>query len=139
MAPAFLLAVPYIAGIAAARRLEARRASFIGIAEVFLAVLYAWPLLGQLPSAVQFTGGAFMLASVVLVHVDENQQRRANPLGRTPRRPSLPWSCRHRDARRARGRRRHDLPADRPVARLARRLGSLPCHQRPASTASRRS
>jgi hypothetical protein len=45
-APAFLLAVPYIGGIAAARRLRARRASFIGIAEVFLAVLYAWPLLG---------------------------------------------------------------------------------------------
>lgn len=69
-----------VASIGAARRLGAKRASFTGIAEVFLAVLYAWLLLGQLPSAVQFTGGAFMLAGVVLVHVDENQQRRANPL-----------------------------------------------------------
>jgi hypothetical protein len=46
LALAFLLAVPYIAGIAAARRLEVRRASCIGIAEVFFAVLYEWPLLG---------------------------------------------------------------------------------------------
>ena len=98
--------VRYVAAIAAARRLGARRASVIGIAEVLLAVLYERPLLGQLPSAMQFTGGAFMLAGVVLVHVDENQQGRANPLGRPPRRPSLPWSCRHRDARRARGGRR---------------------------------
>ncbi|HXO22942.1 MAG TPA: DMT family transporter [Streptosporangiaceae bacterium] len=74
--------VPYVAGIAAARRLGAKRASFIGIAEVVFAVLYAWLLLGQLPSAMQFTGGAFMLVGVVLVHVDENQQRPANPLTR---------------------------------------------------------
>jgi drug/metabolite transporter (DMT)-like permease len=70
--------VPYVAGIAAARRLGPRRASFIGIAEVFFAVLYAWLLLGQLPSPRQFTGGAFILAGVILVHVDENRQRRAN-------------------------------------------------------------
>jgi drug/metabolite transporter (DMT)-like permease len=70
--------VPYVAGVAAARRLGAKRASFIGIAEVFFAVLYAWLLLGQLPSPTQFTGGAFILAGVILVHVDENQQRRAN-------------------------------------------------------------
>jgi drug/metabolite transporter (DMT)-like permease len=71
--------VPYVAGIAAARRLGPKRASFIGIAEVFFAVLYAWLLLSQLPSPRQFTGGAFILAGVILVHVDENQQRRANP------------------------------------------------------------
>jgi drug/metabolite transporter (DMT)-like permease len=73
--------VPYIAGIAAARRLGAKRASFIGIAEVFFAVLYAWLLLSQLPSPTQFTGGAFMLAGVILVHVDEHQQPRTNPPG----------------------------------------------------------
>jgi drug/metabolite transporter (DMT)-like permease len=71
--------VPYVAGIAAARRLGAKRASFIGIAEVFFAVLYAWLLLGRLPSATQFTGGAFMLAGVILVYVDENREGRANP------------------------------------------------------------
>ena len=68
-------AVPYVAGIAAARRLGPRRASLIGMAEVFFAVLYAWLLLGQLPSPRQFTGGAFILAGVILVHVDENRQR----------------------------------------------------------------
>jgi drug/metabolite transporter (DMT)-like permease len=73
--------VPYIAGIAAARRLGAKRASFIGIAEVFFAVLYAWLLLSQLPSPTQFAGGAFMLAGVILVHVDEHHQRRTNPPG----------------------------------------------------------
>jgi drug/metabolite transporter (DMT)-like permease len=112
--------VPYIAGIAAARRLGARRASFIGIAEVIFAVLYAWLLLGQLPSAVQFMGSAFMLAGVVLVQVDENQQRQANPLrsylAPSWRRPvhrtgSLPGGTVNH-GRRARGCRRHDLPAD---------------------------
>jgi drug/metabolite transporter (DMT)-like permease len=70
---------PYVAGIAAARRLGPRRASFIGMAEVFFAVLYAWLLLSQLPSPRQFTGGAFILAGVILVHIDENRQRRPNP------------------------------------------------------------
>lgn len=67
--------VPYVAGVAATRRLGAKRASFIGIAEVFFAVLYAWLLLGQLPSPTQFTGGAFMLVGVILVHVDDYHSR----------------------------------------------------------------
>jgi drug/metabolite transporter (DMT)-like permease len=54
---------PWPAGIAAARRLGAKLASLIGIAEVFFAVLYAWLLLGQRPSAMEFTGGAFILAA----------------------------------------------------------------------------
>jgi drug/metabolite transporter (DMT)-like permease len=61
----------YVAGIAAARRLGARLASFIGMAEVLFAITFAWLLLGQLPSAVQFAGGAFMLAGVTLVRVGE--------------------------------------------------------------------
>ena len=58
--------IAYVAGIAAARRLGARLASFAGMAEVFFAVLYAWLLLGQTPSALDFTGGAFMLGGVIL-------------------------------------------------------------------------
>jgi drug/metabolite transporter (DMT)-like permease len=69
-------AIAYVAGIAAARRLGAKLASFTGMAEVFFAVLYAWLLLGQLPSPVEFTGGALMLAGVILVRADENRQRR---------------------------------------------------------------
>jgi drug/metabolite transporter (DMT)-like permease len=64
--------IAYVAGIAAARRLGAKLASFIGIAEVIFAALYAWLLLGQLPSPMQLVGGAFMLAGVILVRADEN-------------------------------------------------------------------
>jgi len=63
--------IAYVAGIGAARRLGAKLASFIGMAEVLFAILFAWLLLGQLPSAVQFLGGAFILAGVTLVRVDE--------------------------------------------------------------------
>jgi drug/metabolite transporter (DMT)-like permease len=63
--------VAYVAGIGAARRLGAKLASFIGMAEVLFAILFAWLLLGQLPSVVQFLGGAFILAGVTLVRLDE--------------------------------------------------------------------
>lgn len=63
--------IAYVAGIAAARRLGAKLASFTGLAEVFFAVLYAWLLLGQMPSPIEFTGGAFILAGVILVRADE--------------------------------------------------------------------
>ncbi len=63
--------LPYIAGIGAARRLGAKLASFIGLAEVLFAILFAWLLLGQLPAPVQFAGGAFILAGVTLVRIDE--------------------------------------------------------------------
>ena len=63
--------IAYVTGIGAASRLGAKLASFIGMAEVLFAILFAWLLLGQLPSAVQFVGGAFILAGVTLVRVDE--------------------------------------------------------------------
>jgi drug/metabolite transporter (DMT)-like permease len=63
--------VPYIAGIGAARRLGARLASFAGLAEVLFAILFAWLLLGQLPTYLQFIGGAFILAGVTVVRLDE--------------------------------------------------------------------
>lgn len=65
-------ALGYSTGIAAARRLGAKLASFIGMAEIVFAVIYAWILLGQLPSAAQFAGGALILAGVSLVKVDES-------------------------------------------------------------------
>jgi len=83
--------VAYVAGIGAARRLGAKLASFIGMAEVLFAVLFAWLLLGQLPSPVQFLGGAFILAGIALVRAGELGADRvpgagARPAGRAGRR-----------------------------------------------------
>jgi drug/metabolite transporter (DMT)-like permease len=69
--------IPYIAGIGAARRLGAKLASFIGLAEVLFAILFAWLLLGQLPADLQFLGGGFILAGVTLVRLDEMRAPRA--------------------------------------------------------------
>ena len=63
--------IAYVAGIGAARLLGAKLASFIGMAEVLFAILFAWLLLGQLPSVVQFTGGVLILAGVTGVRLDE--------------------------------------------------------------------
>ena len=73
--------ISYVAGIGAARRLGARLASFIGMAEVLFAILFAWLLLGQLPAPVQFLGGAFILAGVTMVRLGElRPARRAGTL-----------------------------------------------------------
>jgi drug/metabolite transporter (DMT)-like permease len=64
-------AFAYVAGIGAARRLGAKLASFVAMAEILFAVLFAWILLGQVPTATQFAGGALILGGVVLVRLDE--------------------------------------------------------------------
>jgi drug/metabolite transporter (DMT)-like permease len=69
--------IAYVAGIGAARRLGAKLASFIGMSEVLFAVLFAWLLLGQLPAAAQFLGGAFILAGITMVRMDELHGTRA--------------------------------------------------------------
>ena len=71
--------IAYVAGIGAARRLGAKFASFAGMAEVLFAILFAWLLLGQLPSGVQFLGGVFILAGVTLVRIDELKAPRPAP------------------------------------------------------------
>lgn len=63
--------VAYLAGIAAARRLGAKVASFIGLTEVVFAVVFAWLLLGQMPAPVQWAGGAVLLGGIALVRIDE--------------------------------------------------------------------
>ena len=63
--------IAYVAGIGAARRLGAKVASFVGLTEVVCAVLFAWLLLGQVPTGVQFAGGALIVLGVVLVRTDE--------------------------------------------------------------------
>lgn len=73
-------AIAYIAGIAASRLLGPRLASFLGLLEVVCAVIFAWLLLGQVPTPIQFAGGALIVAGVSLVRVDELRTPHAPPL-----------------------------------------------------------
>lgn len=63
--------VAYVSGIEAARLLGARLASFVGLAEVLAAVSFAWLLLGEVPTRMQFAGGLLVLTGVVLVRIGE--------------------------------------------------------------------
>jgi drug/metabolite transporter (DMT)-like permease len=65
-------AFAYVTGIGAARRLGAKLGSFVALAEVLFAVLFAWVLLHQVPTGMQFAGGALILLGVVLVRLDES-------------------------------------------------------------------
>lgn len=68
-------ATAFGSGIAAGRRLGSRVASFVGLAEVLGAVVFAWLLLGQAPGPMQYAGGALVLAGVVLVRLGERAPR----------------------------------------------------------------
>jgi drug/metabolite transporter (DMT)-like permease len=63
--------IAYSTGIGAARRLGARLASFVGLAEVLFAILFAWAFLDQAPGPLQIVGGAVVLAGIALVRVDD--------------------------------------------------------------------
>jgi drug/metabolite transporter (DMT)-like permease len=65
-------AVAYVTGIGAARRLGAKLGSFVAMAEVLFAAGFAWVLLHQVPTGMQFLGGALILAGVVAVRLDES-------------------------------------------------------------------
>ncbi len=64
-------ALSYVSGIAAARMLGSRLASFVALSEVVAGVLWAWLLLGQLPGVLQLVGGLLVLAGVVGVKLGE--------------------------------------------------------------------
>ena len=64
-------AIAYVTGIGAARRLGPKFGSFVAMAEIGFAVLFAWILLNQTPTATQFVGGAMILAGVIAVRLDE--------------------------------------------------------------------
>jgi drug/metabolite transporter (DMT)-like permease len=67
-------ALAYVTGIAAARALGARVASFVGLCEVVFAVIYAWLLLGQRLAPTRLAGGALVLAGIALVRADRTGQ-----------------------------------------------------------------
>jgi drug/metabolite transporter (DMT)-like permease len=77
-------AFAYVAGIAGAQRLGARLASFVSMSEVMFATLFAWIFLGQLPTPLQFAGGALIFAGVVGVRLGER------PAARAPREEARP-------------------------------------------------
>jgi drug/metabolite transporter (DMT)-like permease len=60
----------YAFGVIAVPLIGSRVASFVGLSEVLFALGFAWLLLGETPSPVQFVGGAVLLAGVVLVRLD---------------------------------------------------------------------
>lgn len=60
----------YALGVMAVPRVGSRVASFVGLSEVLFALGFAWLLLGEAPSPVQFAGGALILLGVVLVRMD---------------------------------------------------------------------
>lgn len=64
-------ATAYVLGIVGTRILGSRLASFVALSEVVAAVIFAWVLLGQLPSRMQLLGGVLILAGVVLVKLGE--------------------------------------------------------------------
>jgi drug/metabolite transporter (DMT)-like permease len=66
-------AVSYVTGIMASRLLGARLASFVALLEVLFSVIFAWLLLGQLPSAIQLLGGALLLGGVMVVRSGESR------------------------------------------------------------------
>lgn len=74
-------ALAYLTGIAAARMLGARLSSFVGLTEVMFGILVAWLVLGELPTPVQFLGGALIVTGVALVRLDELGHARAADRG----------------------------------------------------------
>lgn len=62
--------IGYALGVMAAPRIGSRVASFIGLSEVLFALGFAWLLLGEAPSSVQFVGGGLILLGVILVKMD---------------------------------------------------------------------
>ncbi|MGA8846279.1 MAG: DMT family transporter [Nocardioides sp.] len=73
-------AIAYVTGIAAARQLGSRLASFVALSEVVCAVAWAWLLLGELPGAVQLGGGVLVLVGVVGVKLGEPASLPSEPL-----------------------------------------------------------
>jgi drug/metabolite transporter (DMT)-like permease len=64
-------AIAYVTGIAAARMLGAKVASFVGLTEVLFAVVFAWLLVGQRLDVVQAAGAALVIGGIALVRLDE--------------------------------------------------------------------
>ncbi|MCM6775037.1 DMT family transporter [Nocardia sp. CDC159] len=72
-------ALSYASGIAATRRLGSRLASFIALTEVLAAIGFAWLLLAEAPTPIQFLGGTLILAGLVIVRAGEPETVETEP------------------------------------------------------------
>jgi drug/metabolite transporter (DMT)-like permease len=77
-------ALAYVLSIAAVRKLGVKLASFVSLVEVLFAVLFAWVLLGEVPTWMQAVGGALVVAGVALVRADEMKDVSAPDFGPEP-------------------------------------------------------
>lgn len=64
-------AVAYLTGIAAARHLGGRLASFVALTEVAAGLGFAWVLLDQAPKPIQLLGAVLVLGGIVVVKLGE--------------------------------------------------------------------
>ncbi|MFT3699347.1 MAG: EamA family transporter [Kofleriaceae bacterium] len=79
---AISFAIPYVVGIRATRMLGPKLSSFISLTEVIFATLFAWAMLGELPTAIQLVGALIIVAGVTLVRLDELGQTERSPTAR---------------------------------------------------------
>lgn len=75
-------AIAYATGISASARLGSRLASFMGLLEVAAAAAWAWLLLDEQLTALQFLGGGLILVGIVAVRsaAEVGGHRKADPL-----------------------------------------------------------
>ena len=73
-------ALSYVTGVAAARLLGSRLASFVSLTEVVSSVFWAWLLLNELPRPIQLVGGLLILAGVVGVKLGERSVVNEEPV-----------------------------------------------------------
>jgi hypothetical protein len=57
---------------------------------VAFAVLFAWLMLGELPTAIQLVGGVFIVGGVILVRLDELRSAPPSSPSPSPPPPSSP-------------------------------------------------
>jgi drug/metabolite transporter (DMT)-like permease len=68
----FATAIAYATSITATEMLGSRLASFVGLLEVVAATFYAWLLLGEGLSVLQFVGGALILVGIAFVRAEKS-------------------------------------------------------------------
>ncbi len=72
-------AIGYVTGIAAARRLGSRLASFVALTEVAAGIAWAWLLVDQVPRPIQLVGALLVLTGVVVVKLGERDVHSVGP------------------------------------------------------------